>query len=142
MKLTIKIPKKLDQLLKNGFDVNNSLQKALIDISLLIQTTAKEPSYAPYKTWNLRRSITTDWSNITRLKAIVWSPVIYARIQEIWWTIYPKKAKYLTFQIDWKRIRTKSVTIKWKYYLKRAYQDNSSKINGIVLKALDSNIKQ
>lgn len=63
---------------------------------------------APYKTGNLRRSITLE---ATDRMAIVGTNLVYARIQDEGGVITPKKAKYLRFQIGGKWYTKKQVTI-------------------------------
>ena len=75
--MNIKVSSNLQKVMNSRFDLNNVLQKALIQSSLLVQNSAKE--FAPYDTWKLRQSITTNLSKITQLQAIIWSPLPYAR---------------------------------------------------------------
>ena len=115
------------------FSVETAIDKAMLKTTLMIQNSAKEN--APYDTWTLRRSIQ---SNLTRLKdgiTVIWSPLVYARMQEVWWTILPKKSKYLTFKIGWKWVKTKKVRIKWSRYLERAFEDNKKQILKIMTSA-------
>lgn len=64
---------------------------------------------APYLTGNLRRSITMDM--VGDKKAIVGSNLEYARIHDEGGIIYPKKSKYLRFQVGGHWVTVKKVTI-------------------------------
>jgi len=76
--------------LAKGRDMSDPIQKALLKISLLIQNSAKE--FAPYKTWSLRKSITHV---IQKNKAIIWSPLKYARRRNYENNLNPDRKFYL-----------------------------------------------
>jgi len=60
-------------------DINNLVEKALVQASLIVQNTAKD--LAPYLSWNLKSSISVDYSKIKQLYTIIWSKLDYARIR-------------------------------------------------------------
>ena len=65
---------------------------------------------APYKTGNLKRSITLRVEGVQR--AIVGTNLVYARIHDQGGEISAKNAKYLTFKVGGKWVRVKRVRIK------------------------------
>lgn len=89
----------------------------LTKIWLIIQNRAKEN--APYKTWTLRKSITTDFSSISKWFVIVWSRVKYAKKREFENKLHPDR----------------------KFYLKRWYTENKDKILWIVRTYLNDKLK-
>lgn len=64
---------------------------------------------APYKTGNLRRSITREMVGST--KVIVGSNLEYARIHDEGGDIFPKTKKYLHFPVNGRWVRVKKVHI-------------------------------
>ena len=107
-------------------DLQPAITKSLWQSAQLVRNDAVD--LAPFKTGNLRRSI-TEFATSRTIE--VWSNLEYARIQEFWWTIVPKNKPYLVFKIWWKLIRTKKVVIKWKPYLKPALEKNADEIVNI-----------
>lgn len=82
MSKSVKVSSNLQKVLKTGgFEVNikNAIEKALAQTALLVQNKAKE--LAPYDTGKLRQSITTNFNRIKQGKAIIWSPLPYARLR-------------------------------------------------------------
>jgi len=80
---------------------------------------------APYKSWSLRRSLSVivqdKWFTVE-----VWSNLVYARIQEEWWTI--NWNPYLHFKIWNNWIKKRSVRIRWKRFLKNSYDKHKQNI--------------
>ena len=107
-------------------DLQPAITKSLWQSAQLVRNDAVD--LAPFKTGNLRRSI-TEFATSRTIE--VWSNLEYARIHEFWWTIVPKNKPYLVFKIWWKLIRTKKVVIKWKPYLKPALEKNADEIVNI-----------
>ena len=102
----------IDKIRNMDRNVANVMPLALAKIWLTVQNAAKEN--APYLTWTLRRSISTDFDKITQWVVIVWSPVVYARRREYENYLHPER----------------------KFYLKRAYTENKKEILDIVRKYL------
>lgn len=78
---------------------------------------------APYKTGNLKRSITSELHGSE--KVVVGTNLVYARIHDEGGVIFPKKSKYLTFKIGGRWVRVKKVVIKkykGKGYLTPAFE--------------------
>ena len=65
---------------------------------------------APYKTGNLRRSITME-PGLPSTHVTVGSNLVYARIQDVGGEIIPKKKKYLRFQVNGQWVTTKRVHV-------------------------------
>ena len=107
-------------------DLQPAITKSLWQSAQLVRNDAVD--LAPFKTGNLRRSITEFATSRT---VEVWSNLEYARIHEFWWTIVPKNAPYLVFKIWWKLIGTKKSVIKAKPYLKPALEKNADEIVNI-----------
>lgn len=107
-------------------DLQPAITKSLWQSAQLVRNDAVD--LAPFKTGNLRRSI-TEFATSNTIE--VWSNLEYARIQEFWWTIVPRNKPYLVFKIGWKLIRTKKSVIKWKPYLRPALEQNADEIVNI-----------
>jgi len=107
-------------------DLDDVIQKSLIQSAYLISTRAKE--LAPYRSWNLRRSIMPDLTEVSNRRVFVWSNAKYARIQELGGTIKPKNGKYLMWKDKWWFHRAKQVEIKWKFYFLNAMKQTSEKV--------------
>jgi len=60
--MNVKLSRNLQKAIKNQFNIQNGIDKAILKSALLIQNSAK--TNAPYKSGNLRRSISTDMSRI------------------------------------------------------------------------------
>lgn len=82
-----------DVIFKIWTSVSTAIQLMLVDISSIIQNNAK--INAPYKTWTLRRSISTEFYQLQRWTVIVWSPVRYAKIRELSNNLHPWTTFYL-----------------------------------------------
>ena len=106
-------------------NLDEPIQKSLLQSWFIVSTRAKE--LAPYRSWNLRRSIQPDTTEISNRRVFVGSNAKYARIQELWWTIKPK-GKFLAWKDKWKWYRAKQVEIKWKFYFLRSLNESSEKI--------------
>ena len=102
--MKLEIDSKLKKVMPLDMTVATAVDKALLKITMDIQTNAK--INAPYDTWTLRRSIWTDLSRIQKWIAVVWSDVVYSRRRE-----------YENHLNPWR-----------KFYLKRAYEENKDKI--------------
>lgn len=100
-----------------------AITRSLWQSAQLVRRTASQ--LAPYKTGNLRRSITefASWNTIE-----VWSRLVYSAIHEFGGTITPKKWNYLTFKIGNKRVRTKKVNIPARPYLRPGLENNINEI--------------
>jgi len=119
----------VDVLIKGLEKVNENLirgsKDAMVYTLLDMQTTAKKPGYAPYKSGTLASSITHKInSTADKIIGALGSNVVYARIQEYGGEIKPKNGKYLKFKGRFGWVSVKSVTIRPKYYLTRAIKDN------------------
>lgn len=62
--MNVKVSSNLKKAMSKGFDIKNPIQKSLLQSALKIQNTAKKLS--PYASGNLRRSISTDTSKISK----------------------------------------------------------------------------
>lgn len=107
----------IDKLVKLNWNVSSAIQLMLTDIALIIQNSAKVN--APYKTGNLRRSISSQFNNIQKWFVIVWSPVAYARVREYSNNLHPET----------------------KFYLKRWYTENEAEIQNIIQRSLHKELK-
>lgn len=79
---------------------------------------------APYKSGNLKRSITISDSSSTHVT--VGTNLVYARIHDQGGDVYPKKGKYLKFKIGGRWVSVKHVRInpyKGKGYLTPAFDE-------------------
>ena len=70
----------VDKVKNMNRNVNSAIQVALSKIWLMVANTSKE--LAPYQTWNLRRSISVDFTRVQKWTVVVWSPEPYARRRE------------------------------------------------------------
>lgn len=91
------------------YDLQWAINKSLIQSTLEVQWKAVR--FAPYETWNLRRSITTEVKKDTW---IVWTNVKYAKLREYVNKKNPSK----------------------KFYMKRALETSIPKIERIFTKNL------
>jgi len=128
-----KIDARLDDI-----DINEAIQKSLLQSWYLVSTSAKKN--APYRTWNLRRSINPDFTEVRHRKVIVWSNAKYARIQELWGRITPKRSSYLTWRSKWRWYRAKEVNIKGKFYMLNALKENKNRIYNTFLKNIKNEL--
>ena len=115
------------------------IKKSIAQVAQNVRTDAIKN--APFKSWTLRRSISIiekdNWYT-----NIVWTNVKYASIQEFWGTITAKNKKYLTFKINNKWVRVKSVKIRAKRYFQRAFDDNIKQISDIFNKNINDYLKK
>ena len=116
MKLKFTVWWDVDKVLNLWKSVSSAVQLILTDVALLIQNTAK--INAPFMTWNLRWSITTDFNRIQQWFVVVWSPVAYARIREY---------------VNFKNPQTT-------HYLERWYTENQREIENIIRKDLHQSL--
>lgn len=107
-----------NKLLNVWESVSSAVQLMLVDISSLIQNSAK--INAPYKTGNLRRSISTQFNKLQRWTVVVWSPVKYAKIREYSNNLHPRTTRYL---------------LRW-------YTDNENEIRDIMRKDLSNELNK
>jgi len=77
MKVSLKLSQPLEKFMK--IDLSDPISKAMTQITLTVQNAAK--TNAPYDTGTLRRSITSDFSQIRQGIAIVGSQVPYAKMR-------------------------------------------------------------
>lgn len=114
--MDVKLQGDRDKLFKLWDNVSSAVQLILTDVALLIQNSAK--INAPYLTWNLRRSISTQFNFIQKWTVIVWSPVKYARRRE-----YENYKNPQTLR-----------------YLRRWYSENENEIKDIINKNLSKEL--
>lgn len=119
-------------------DLEDAVQKSLTQAWYLVSGDAKQN--APYRSWNLRRWILPDFTQVTHRKVTVWSNVKYARIQELWGRILPKKSNYLTWKSGWRWYRAKEVNIKGKFFMLRALNENKQNIYNTFLKNITNEL--
>ena len=112
--MMIKMSPKLQKFISSSFDINDPIQKWLLQSWLIVQNQAK--LNAPFDTGTLRRSITMNTNNLKRWYVIIGSPVVYSRRRE--------------FE-NYKNPQTL-------YYLKRGYEMNKTQIVGIIKTALQN----
>jgi len=91
------------------YDIKWAINKALIQSTLVVQWKAVRN--APYQTWNLRRSITTE---VKRDKWIIGTNVRYAKVREFVNKKNPSRKFYMKRALEksWfeiKRIFTKNI---------------------------------
>lgn len=105
--------------------LSKNLHQAMRASALEVQTTAKRPGYAPYKTGTLRRSITHKIKTGAKsISAIIGSNLVYAAIHEF----------------GGRAGRGGSVQIKAKRYIQRSIEDNTDGIKARITKALTAGI--
>ena len=114
--MEVKLEWDWNKLFKLWDNVSSAVQLILTDVALLIQNSAK--INAPYLSWNLRRSISTQFDFIQKWTVIVWSPVKYARRREFENNLHPRTMRYL----------------------RRWYSENESKIKDIINKNLSKEL--
>ena len=107
----------IDKVVNLNANVSKGIELALTKIGLIIQNRAKEN--APFLTWTLRKSITTDFNKVKSWTVIVWSPVSYATKREYENRAHPDR----------------------KFYLKRWYTENADRIMDIVTRYLSEKLK-
>jgi len=93
-----------------NYDLQGSIKKSLIQSTLLVQWKAVRN--APYQTWNLRRSITTEVKKDTWL---IWTNVKYAKVREYVNKKNPSRKFYMKRALESsanqiKKIFTKNIT--------------------------------
>lgn len=108
----------VQKIMKLNSTVNASVQIMLIDIGQYIQNRAKEN--APYLTWALRRSITNDFSSVSKWLAVVGSPLAYASVREFSNRKHPDR----------------------KYYLQRSYTEHVQDIQKIMIEDLQGKLEE
>lgn len=112
--MRIEIDTRIPQMWEN---VNGAVQIMMQDIANLVQNNAK--INAPYLSWTLQKSISTDFNKIQKWIAVVWSDVKYAKVREY---------------VNNKNPQTK-------HYLKRWYTEHKTEIKEIIKEALDEKLK-
>lgn len=108
---------------KIGTNASPAIKKSLRQSAQLVRRSATQK--APYKSWTLRRSI-VEFATDNSIE--IWSNLIYAPIHEFGGVIVPVRAKYLTFKVNWKRVRTKKVIMPARPYLWPALDENTNAI--------------
>ena len=108
----------IKQLMWLNDKVNASVQIMLIDVWQFIQNRAKEN--APYLTWALRRSISNDFSSVSKWLAVVGSPLAYASVREFSNRKHPDR----------------------KYYLQRSYTEHVQDIQKIMIEDLQGKLEE
>lgn len=98
--------------------INASVQIMLIDVWQYIQNRAKEN--APYLTWALRRSISNDFSSVSKWLVVVGSPLSYASLREFSNRKNPHR----------------------KYYLQRSYTEHVQDIQKIIIEDLQDKLEE
>ena len=106
----------VDKVIKLNSNINSWIELALTKIWLIIQNRAK--GNAPFLTWTLRKSITTDFNKIRSWMVIVGSPISYATKREYENRTHPDT----------------------KFYLKRWYTENADRIMDIVKRYLSEKL--
>lgn len=91
MKIGFKKSKALSKFME--VDWEDEINVWLAKVALAVQNKAKQ--LAPVDTWTLRRSITTDYSNIQQWYVRVGSPVPYARRRHFENYKNPQTLRYL-----------------------------------------------
>jgi len=91
------------------YDLKWAIEKSLIQSTEVVRWKAVKN--APYQTWNLRRSITTE---VKRDKWIIWTNVKYAKVREYINKKNPSRRFYMKRALEksWfeiKRIFTKNI---------------------------------
>lgn len=107
----------IDKALKLNKEVPSAVQLILWDIADIVQNSAK--INAPYDSWNLQWSITTQRERIKQWIVVVWSPVAYARRREFENYKNPHR----------------------KFYLQRWYTENIAEIDRIIKNDLSQELK-
>ncbi len=113
------------QLAKDSKDLKKMLVGVMTATAVDVQTTAKKPGYVPFKTGNLRRSITHSVRvSPGSVSAIIGSNLVYAAIHE-----FGGQAGV-----------NGSVTIKPARYIQRAIEDNSAKTAERIKRAIAAHL--
>ena len=106
---------------KESSQLKTNLHQAMRSNALDVKTTAKRPGYVPYKTGNLRRSITHKINvGSASISAIIGSNLDYAAIHEF----------------GGQAGRGGNVTIKPSRYIQRAIEDNEAKLIARIKQAI------
>lgn len=113
MEIKLSIDKRLLKFV-DPVNFGNAIEKGLLQAWLIIRNAASVN--APYKTGTLRRSITTDTSQIKQWIVVVWSPVVYAEPREYVNNLNPDK----------------------RFYFRRAYEENEDRIDSLFNTILDN----
>lgn len=112
-------------------NVQPAIKNALRESAMIVRRSATLK--APFKSGALRRSI-VEYSNGNTME--IGTNLIYAAIHEWGWVITPKRAKYLTFKVNGKRVRTKRVVIPARPFMGPALRENTKNIINIFNKHL------
>lgn len=123
--------KQLNDLLRGLNGAPQEIKKGLkiaMDSSLM-EVHGKAVEKAPYKTGNLRRSITwKSQSQDTRVVGAVGSNLVYARIHEFGGIVKAKGGGFLRFKGSEGWATVKQVTIKGRHYLGQAVTSSQEAI--------------
>ncbi|MFK8055483.1 MAG: HK97 gp10 family phage protein [Saprospiraceae bacterium] len=112
MKISLKLSKNMQKFQR--LNIQDVIGKALTQSALMVQNKAKQ--LAPFDTGSLRRSITTDYSRLSRGIAVIGSPVPYAT-----------RRHYENFK--------NPQTLR---YLERGYTDQKNQIDRLLAQAFNS----
>jgi len=100
---------------------------------------------APYRVGGggLRGSILTktDEKSGSRVSVLVGTNLVYAAIQEFGGTIFPKKGRFLVFEIDGKKIFARKVTLPPRPYLRPAFDEQKGEAVKVFRLAVADQIK-
>jgi phage gpG-like protein len=119
-----------------GDSIPKSNYTAVVEVCSLVETRAKTHHLTGatlnYRTHRLQQSVKSIvYPAYSFVRGRVGSPVVYAAIHEFGGVIRPKKAKFLSFQIDGKWIRTKQVTMPKRPWLMNSLEDVKPQIESI-----------
>lgn len=121
---------------KTAKELPGRIYKAVVQACSLVETRSKTHHLAgatlKARTHRLQHSVKSIVKRSgTTISGRVGSPVVYAAIHEYGGIIKPKKAKYLSFQIDGTWIRTKKVTMPKREWLSKSLRDVQGRIESI-----------
>jgi phage gpG-like protein len=112
--------------------------KAVTELTSALSAQAKSLATGKYSTGALRASIQNEVKGLT---GTVSTDLVYARIQEEGGTVTATAKKYLSFVINGKWVRVKSVKIPAKHYLANAAEFVRGKVTAIYGKNIRAEIR-
>ncbi len=109
---------------------------SVVEVCSLVETRAKTHHLTgatlKYRSHRLQGSVkSVVYPAYNFVRGRVGTPVVYGPIHEFGGVIRPKKAKFLSFQLNGKWIRTKQVTIPKRPWLMNSLQDVKPQMEGI-----------
>jgi len=138
MEVTIKADNRLKKALKKApLTMQKYVSLGIREAGNVVRNSATR--LAPYKTGNLRGSITVKDNK--DLSVSVGTNVVYARIQEFGGEIRPVRAKVLRFKIGGADVFAKRVNIRPKPYLLPALSRNEKNIDYKVKQFVDLGLR-